>query len=352
MHQRLLEQALRRGWVWVALAILLSPALPAFAAYAVVQSPFLLIGVWVFFLVVAAVMMRLPYRFGPQRTQIKVETVDAPANVNGVIEQIGIALGSSRSTTALVARHESINVGTIRDGNQTRLLITDGALKALTRDELESLIASQMAMQSSGSLRRLQACASWLSWARWSALVVIGAFVPFPPFQFICVITALWSAWMWFCMPRLSWWLRVAFDGICVETTRYPEPLPRALMKVALYNGDRLPMTLPAQMGCTDLSWTSPVSLKFRSTTSVNGKTKFESSAELEADLRLLLSAQLITDVCVYGKPATFDSWLRARKVVRGVQSQIAAGEQRVQIGKYFVTLDGLVEAEETDPGV
>lgn len=137
--------------------------------------------------------------------------------------------------------------------------------------------------------------------------------------------------------------MRVAGDGVCVATTRYPEPLPGALCKVALFNGDRIPVTLATRFGGSDFGWMVPLSDKNRSATYINDKLVSESSTEMESDLRLLLSAQLVTDVCINARPATFDTWKSAGSTVRDVQKRFAAGESNIAIGGYKISLDGLI---------
>jgi hypothetical protein len=135
----------------------------------------------------------------------------------------------------------------------------------------------------------------------------------------------------------------VATDGATIATTRYPKPLPNALCKIALYNGPPLPVAFDAWFRGTDLYWLTPLtSNKHPMTTSVNDRVVSKTSSEMDADLRLLLSAQVATEVCMNGRPATLKTWTGCNEAMHAARKHMAESDEAYVIGDYLLDLDGL----------
>jgi Zn-dependent protease with chaperone function len=301
------------------------------------------LAVWALFSATLLGVYLCPFPFEASLSQVRVERRPAVEWVQEKARSVAVALGQA-PVPVVEINHASLNVGLVGVAGDRTLVVTSGVLEQLTPSEVEALLAARLSIGASTAVTRLMRAVSWASLARWSPLV---AFLLAP--LMIVVPQVLTLAFIglpvWLLGSRLRWWLNVAFDAACVATTRYPEPLASALCKVALYNGPRIPVTYTTNFGLVDFAWTAPVSVNYTSITRINDRTVRVSTSEMEADLRLLLGAQLVTDVCVHGRPLTFNSWKAASAVVVEAEKEMAAGAEFVRVGNFVVSLQGVTRA-------
>ena len=106
----------------------------------------------------------------------------------------------------------------------------------------------------------------------------------------------------------MRWAWGIVGDAVALETTRHPEPLVRALRRMAGYNGDQVPV--PGSWGGTDAYWVLPVRRRVEvATMVVNDRARSRRSTEQVSDAALLLRAGIVERMGIGGDPATLASW-------------------------------------------
>jgi Zn-dependent protease with chaperone function len=204
------------------------------------------------------------------------------------------------------------------------LVVSSGAEAGFPPDELEALAALQFSLLLDPAARRVRrtvvVAARLMTWtARASALALVVVLVRAIAWAGLTVNLAvsLALAVIGLCavvLRRLRWSWGLVSDGVAVDTTRHPEPLVRALRRLAGYNGEQVPVR--RTYGAADPFWAAPVRQHVHvSTFVVNGRAQSSRSTEQVSDASLLLRAGIVQRVCIEGAPATMTSWRDASAV-------------------------------------
>jgi Zn-dependent protease with chaperone function len=331
VHDDLLAVAARRGRWWsvcsgvllalgpailVGVVLGIGPGLVVFAVVTAADAGWLLAG--------GAGAVRPPW---PRDDLRPADTV-----VANITEALSIAAGAASSTTAAQVASPQPNVAAFDGPDGDVLVVTDGAVRSLTRDQLEAICAAQLAIAHDATCRRLEGAASAMLLVRIGGMIlavpaiVLTSIVPLAGLPFLAVASAAEAAG-WITGGRLRWWARVAGDAVAVRTTRHPEPLAEGLRVLARYNGKQVGIrwiALAAGTGTT--RWAVPVGIPFTSTTEINGRVVDQRTRELVEDAKLLVRAGLVRRVCLGGEPATLASWQSARDAVRAAGRAAARG--------------------------
>jgi len=130
---------------------------------------------------------------------------------------------------------------------------------------------------------------------------------------------------------------------VAIETTRHPEPLVRALRRLAGYNDDQV--RVKRSFGAADPFWAAAVRARVSMATMVvNDRARSRTSTEQVTDIALLLRAGIVERVCLGGEPNTLASWERAKAVFE--QVGLASGDWGggdAQVHGVVVTTEGAV---------
>ena len=306
MHDDLTEVAARKGRFWGLAGVPLTAAGPvvflgfaasplagvvAGAAVAVTLSAWLLAG--------APGLRPNPL---PRRGLRPADPV-----VVHIAEGIGIAHGRPPAG-ALQLDHDQPNVAAVRRGDGSVLVVTSGAVATLTRDELEALCATQLAIADDRTCQRLDGMLVFWRVARAASAVLampaifVASFWPSLAGGAFAALTFPAEAAGWFVAGKVKWWARVAADGVCVATTRHPEPLVSALRKLAADSSGDVPVGLVVKVtGAGTTRWAIPPELRYVITTSTNQRvTDKRTSSQIE-DVNLLVRASLVRRICIEG---------------------------------------------------
>jgi Zn-dependent protease with chaperone function len=228
----------------------------------------------------------------------------------------------------------------------------------LSRDELEALAALQFSLLlddgAARSRRSIVAAARAITWTlRFLALALVVALVRHIVWAGLTINMAIWfglglGALIGLLLRRLRWTWGLISDAVAVETTRHPEPLVRALRRLAGYNGEQVPVM--GSWGAADPYWVAPVRRHVAvSTMVVNNRARTRSSTEQVSDASLLLRAGIVERICLGGEPATEASWRAARatfdRLGRFGGDQHPPGSIDGTVDGVTVTADGAVGA-------
>jgi hypothetical protein len=257
----------------------------------------------------------------------------SPAGLEVVNLAQGIALATGTPTAgAWEVDHPEPNVAAIEHGDTAALIVTSGARAALTRDQLEAVCAAQLAIAHDAGVRRLDRMLGAWRLARTASIVAgVPVFVLFTMapavgwFPLALTLPAELAGWL--VAGKVKWWVRVAADGVCVATTRHPEPLVDALRILASYNGESVPVGWVARIVGTGASaWAIPPGMPWTMTTSVNGRVTDQRTAEQVDDVNLLVRAGLVRRICIEGGERSLASRAAVVDAVRRAGRAAAAG--------------------------
>ncbi len=344
MHDDLLAAAARRGRAWCLVAGLVLALGPGILVAVVAGLP---AGAVAFGLVaVADVVWLLAGAPGARRPPWpRGELRPADLVVANVAEGIAIANGELPPAVAQVASAApnvaAFEAEAVEGGTADLLVVTDGAVASLTRDQLEAVCAAQLAIAHDETCRRLEGAASAMLLVRIAGMVagvpaiVLTSIVPAVGLPVLAVVSAAELSG-WVAGGRLRWWARVAGDAVAVRTTRHPEPLTEGLRVLARYNGSQVGIRWIALLAGTGTTgWAVPVGIPFTSETRINGRLVDQRTRELVEDAKLLVRAGLVRRVCLGGEPATLASWRSARDAVRSAGRAAARGGTAVVEGEH-----------------
>ena len=344
VHDDLLAVAARRGRAWCVAAAVVLAAGPAIVV-AVLAGPVAGGAVAALFAVLFAGWLLTGAPGAVRQPWPSDETRPADLVVHNVAEGIAIANGE-RAPASFQAASPAPNVAAFEIVEGDALVVTDGAVASLTRDQLEAVCAAQLAIAHDPTCRRLEGAAAALLLLRvvgivaFTPVVVLTSTVPAAGWPFMVVVTAAEIAG-WLVGGRLRWWARIAGDGVAVRTTRHPEPLATGLRVLARWNGPQVRIRWMALLAGTGTTrWAVPVGVPFTSETRVNGRLVDRRSRELVEDAKLLVRAGLVRRVCLQGEPATLSAWKHAAAAVRSAGRAAAVGGVATIEGEQ-VGLDG-----------
>ena len=306
MHDDLIEVAARRGRAWALAGVPIATAGPGVFVGIVAGIPAGVVTFAVLTVALSAWLLAgapgIPTRPLPKRGLRPADPV-----VVHLAEGIGIANGTLPAA-AWQLDHRQPNVAAIEQGERDLLLVTTGAMQTLTRDELEAVCATQLAIAHDKTCQRLEGMLVFWRMAR-VASVVIG----FPAFflftaapasvgGLFAALTFPAEAAGWLVAGKVKWWARVAADGVCVATTRHPAALVAALRKLAIDNGEKVPVgILTKATGAGATRWAIPPTMPWTMTTSVNDRVTDQRTAEQVEDVNLLVRAGLVRRICLEG---------------------------------------------------
>ena len=344
MHDDLLAVAARRGRVWCVVAAAVLGAGPAIVVAVLAGSVAggatggLFAGMFAAWLLGGAPgAVRPPWPSD--------ETRPAELVVQNVAEGIAIANGElAPAVLQVVSAAPNVAAFEVVEGDV--LVVTDGAVASLTRDQLEAVCAAQLAIAHDATCRRLEGAAAALLLLRvvgivaFTPVVVLTSTVPAAGWPFMVVVGFAEVAG-WLVGGRLRWWARIAGDGVAVRTTRHPEPLATGLRVLARWNGPQVRIRWAALLAGTGTTrWAVPVGVPFTSETRINGRLVDRRSRELVEDAKLLVRAGLVRRVCLQGERASLSAWKHAAAAVRSAGRAAATGGAATIEGEQ-VGLDG-----------
>ncbi len=352
MHDELLAVAARRARTWLVVIALLGATGPAIVAgvltglagAAVTYAVVALAGI-AWFLAGAPGIRRAPW---PQ-----AGVAPAGTEVTGIAEGIALATGSTPAQAWEVA-HPAPNVAGFVGSDGRVLLVTEGARGLLTRDQLEAVCATQLAIGADPTCRRLLGAVAAIQVARiggFLAVVTLGFTIPFVfPIGILALSTIPGTAAAWLLGGRVRWWSRVAVDGVCVRTTRHPEALVQALPALARWSGEQVPIGLLSRLlGAGGSQWAIELGFPWTSHTTVNGRLVDQRTSAMVDDARLLLRAGLVRRVCLEGADASVASYQEVAANIRRAGRAAATGGA-AEIEGELVGLEGVVMADGVAP--
>lgn len=220
------------------------------------------------------------------------------------------------------------NVACLRGPGGIHFVVSTAAERGFPRDELEALMALQLSLlvdDDAHKVRRpLVAASRLVPWV--IVLMVVSTVVLTVADAVLAGLTVNIAIWLGFaviglvilCQRRIRWSWGIVGDAVALETTRYPEPLIRALRRLAGYNGDQV--RVARSWGAADPFWAAPVRRRTEMALFVtNGRAQSRRSTEQVSDVALLLRAGIVERVRLGGEPATLASWKHARAVFNRV---------------------------------
>jgi hypothetical protein len=355
MHDDLLEVAARRGTGWALAGVPLAAAGPAaFVGFVAGIGPGLLAGAGLVVGLGAWLLAGAPGVRSNPMPKVGVRPAD-PVVVN-IAEGIAIAAGA-RPAAAWQVDHPQPNVAAIEQGDRDFLIVTSGAIDALTRDELEAIAANQLAIAHDRTVQRLDGMLGAWRLARAGAIVVgVPAIVllsvnPAGVGGLFAALTFPAEAAGWLVAGKVKWWARVAADGVTVATTRNPAPLVSALRKLAVWNGATVPIGWTAKVIGTGASrWAVPPTMPWTMTTTVNDRVTDTRTAEQVEDVHLLVRAGLVRRMCLEGGERSLASRSQVVDAVRRAGRAAAQGGA-AEVEGVLVGLEGVVGMAGTPAG-
>jgi Zn-dependent protease with chaperone function len=355
VHDDLLEVAARRGTFWGLVGVPVAALGPALLVGLVAESPAAAV---VAFLVVAAAFggwllvgaPGVPHEALPRRGVRPADPV-----VANIAEAIGIASGDTPAE-AWQVEHPQPNVGVVVRRPRDLLYASTGAVQALTRDELEAVCAAQLAIAHDPTVERLdRRLGAWLmirasTWFLGIPVLFVLSVLPVVALPAVALLLPAEGA-AWLVCGKQRWWARVAADGVCVATTRHPEPLVAALRKLAIWNGPGVPIAWMACLtGIGASRWAVPPTVPWTMTTSVNGRVTDQRTAEQVADVNLLVRAGLVRRICLEGGDRSLASRSQVVEAVRRAGGAAAVGGV-AEVEGVLVGLEGVVGMAGTPAG-
>lgn len=351
MHDDLIGAAARRGATWSFAGVLVAAVGPAaLAGWA--SGPAAAPAAYVLAVVVAGGWLHLgaPGLFAMPLPRRALRPADV--TLTNLAAGIGLATGTA-PPAAFVLDHPQPNVAAFtgrsgRGHGHDVLVVTTGALGLLTRDELEAVCATQLAIAHDPTGRRNDGRLTAWRVARAGSAV---AFLPVValtwavPYAILPPLVLTGPAMLagWLVAGKLKWWSRVGADGVCVATTRHPAALVSALRRLSLWNGDPVPVGWVTKLtGAGGSRWAVAVGPQWSMTTTVNGRTTDTRTAEQVEDVNLLVRAGLVRRVCLEGADATLGCRAELVDAVRRAGRAAAQGGV-VEVEGVFVGLQGVV---------
>jgi Zn-dependent protease with chaperone function len=352
MHDDLLEVAARRARAWLVLLAVVAALGPA-VLVGVVAGP--VAGV-VAGVVAAAGLLVWILNGAPGIRRAAWPTAGlAPAGTEVAGIAAGIALATGREgIPAWEVTHAAPNVGAFRSPSGLALIVTDGARELLTRDQLEAVCATQLAIAADPTCHRLDGAVGFVRLVRATGFVVVvtlGLTLVFLlPIALVGLATVPASVGAWLVGGRVRWWARVASDAVCVRTTRHPEPLVAALRLLARSSGEQVPVGLLTRwLGVGGSQWAVELGPTWTSQVSVNGRLVDQRTSELVEDTRLLVRAALVRRVLLEHDEASVASYQEVAAAVRRAGRAAATGGS-AEIHGELVGLEGVVTDRELPP--
>ena len=354
MHDDLLAVAGKRGRAWALAGVPLAAAGPALVVGILVGAvPGLLVGVLVAVATTGWLLAGAPGVPSNPMPRSGLRPAD-PVVVN-IADGIGIASGAPPAA-AWQVDHPQPNVAAIEQGERDLLIVTTGAVQALTRDELEAVCANQLALAHDRTVQRLDGMLGAWRLAR------AGAYVLGVPAIFLLSMNPE-VGWVfaaatvpaevagWLVAGKVKWWARVAADGVTVATTRNPAPLVSALRKLAVWNGATVPVGWVAKVVGTGASrWAVAPTMPWTMTTTINNRVTDTRTAEQVEDVNLLVRAGLVRRMCLEGGERSLASRSQVVDAVRRAGRAAAKGGA-VEVEGVLVGLQGAVGMAGTPAG-
>jgi Zn-dependent protease with chaperone function len=218
--------AVRAGFCWaVAAAALASPIYFGFSLRRMVVAGGVFAVAWP--LVSLAVFVLPVGRYGEWVARRITAGSEAPARLGNVAAGMAIAIGEPEGRVAVIDA-EVPNAGAFPTRSGNLVVATSGAVDVLGRDELEGLVASQLVVAGD----------RWVRWATAAQLVQAPRFALLFGAVFVNPVF-MPAAFLAFFGGRYADGARdLVADAAAVGATRNPEPLVRALRRLATHAGD------------------------------------------------------------------------------------------------------------------
>lgn len=215
--------AVRAGFCWaVAAAALSSPIYLGFSLRRLVVAGAVFAVVWP--LVTVAVFLLPVARYGVWIARRITARSEAPARLGNVAAGLAIAIGAPEGRVAVIDS-EVPNAGAFPTRSGNLVVATAGAVDLLDRDELEGLVASQLVVAGD----------RWVRWATAAQLVQSPRFALLFGSVFVNPVL-IPAAFLAFFGGRYADGARdLVADAAAVNATRHPEPLVRALRRLAAH---------------------------------------------------------------------------------------------------------------------
>ena len=214
-----LGAAVRAGFCWaVAAGAVAAPIYTGFSLHRLVVAGVVFLVVWP--LVTLAVFLLPVARYGEWVAHRITARSEAPARLGNV--GLAIAIGAPEGRVAVIDS-EVPNAGAFPTRSGNLVVATSGAVDLLDRDELEGLVASQLVVAGD----------RWVRWATSAQLVQSPRFALLFGSVFVNPVL-MPAAFLAFFGGRYADGARdLVADAAAVNATRHPEPLVRALRRLA-----------------------------------------------------------------------------------------------------------------------
>lgn len=213
--------AVRAGFCWaVAAAALAAPIYTGFSLRRMAIAGVVFLVVWP--LVTLAVLVLPLSRYGEWVARRITRGSPPPARLENVAAGLALAIGEREGRVAVVEA-EVPNAGAFPTRSGNLVVATSGAVDLLSRDELEGLLASQLVVAGD----------RWVRWATAAQLVQAPRFALLFGSVFVNPLL-MPAAFLAFFGGRYADGARdLVADAAAVRATRNPEPLVRALRRLA-----------------------------------------------------------------------------------------------------------------------
>jgi hypothetical protein len=345
MHDDLLAAAARKGRLWALAGVPLAALGPAIVA-AVVAGPFAALVTFGALAVATGAWLLAGAPGVPSDAMPTIPLLGADLVVTNIAEGIGLATGTRPA--AWQVDHPQPNVAAVEHPDGDLLVVTSGAVSALSRDQLEAVCANQLAIAHDATVARLDGMLGAWRLARAASIVlgvpaiVLLSVSPTTGWVFVAATLPAELAG-WLVAGKLKWWARVAADGVTVATTRHPGALVEALPILAGWNGDSVPLGWLAKVvGAGASRWAIPPTMPWTMTTTINGRVTDQRTAEQVDDVNLLVRAGLVRRICLEGAERSLASRAVVVDAVRRAGRAAAAGGV-AEVEGVLVGLGGVV---------
>lgn len=299
--------AVRAAFCWaVAAGAVAAPIYAGFSLRRLIVAGAVFAVAWP--LVTLAVFLLPVARYGEWVARRVTARSEAPARLGNVAAGLAIAIGEAEGRVAVIDS-EVPNAGAFPTGSGNLVVATSGAVDLLDRDELEGLVASQLVVAGD----------RWVRWATAAQLVQAPRFALLFGSVFVNPIL-MPAAFLAFFGGRYADGARdLVADAAAVNATRHPEPLVRALRRLAAHasNAPTLRVGLPGFL--VDQFWVlSSRRTVHTSVSTPRGSRQWTTADEVAAEMRVRADR---VEQAAHGDWTAFEglgAWRRAMRTLNG----------------------------------
>jgi Zn-dependent protease with chaperone function len=298
--------AVRAGFCWaVAAAALASPIYFGFSLRRFVVAGVVFLVVWP--LMTLTVLVLPVARYGEWVARRIISGSAPPARLGNVAAGLAIAIGEPEGRVAVIDSSVP-NAGAFPTRSGNLVVATSGAVDLLSRDELEGLVASQLVVAGD----------RWVRWATSAQLVQAPRFALLFGSVFVNPLL-MPAAFLAFFGGRYADGARdLVADAAAVRATRNPEPLVRALRRLATHAGDAHTLRAGLPGFLVDQFWVLSCRKTVTTTVSTPGGSRTWTTAEeVAAEMRVRADR---VEQAAHGDWSAFEglgAWRKAMRTLR-----------------------------------